>query len=370
MSEGIDDFFEGKRPWSHIKDEVLRHYMDPYLAKVNRLKQPILLIDGYAGPGVFDDGTIGSPLIICEKAELRAKGNYKAIFINKDKEHHEKLYKELHKKGWLTSTQLLLGDSRLLLQRLPKTFKKQTVFLYLDPFGPTGCDFALLQPFLERDQKFSTEILLTMNMPGMHRFAAPNAVKSGRENEQMIQGFHQKLTNIFGGTYWKDILWKDIDAEERELQLIRAYESRLAQYLPFTGSCPVREKTDRRIKYFIVFASRRKDTMILLNDIMVKAYFASMHKADFTAGLWEDTDWREMRSIDGLDSLIIELVTAHPGNTRKSIWSLVVEKRFMRYLETEYRSTVKHLVDTKKLTFVSKTGQLNDDCLLYLVLSS
>jgi hypothetical protein len=51
MVESSDEFFEGKRPWSKIKDEVLGNYMTPYLAKVNTRGQPILLIDGYAGQG-------------------------------------------------------------------------------------------------------------------------------------------------------------------------------------------------------------------------------------------------------------------------------------------------------------------------------
>src|SRR4249920_586648 len=73
MVESSDEFFEGKRRWSEIKDEVLGNYMTPYLAKVNTRGQPILLIDGYAGPGIFEDGAAGSPLIICDKAEKWAK---------------------------------------------------------------------------------------------------------------------------------------------------------------------------------------------------------------------------------------------------------------------------------------------------------
>ena len=88
MVESSDEFFEGKRPWSKIKDEVLEKYMTPYLAKVNTRGQPILLIDGYAGPGVFEDDTLGSPLIMCEKAEERARGNYHAIFVLTQGDEH------------------------------------------------------------------------------------------------------------------------------------------------------------------------------------------------------------------------------------------------------------------------------------------
>lgn len=340
--------------------------MSPYIAKVQKRGEPILLIDGYAGPGVFEDGTAGSPIFMCQAADKFAKGNWEAIFINKETKYHNKLTQAIQQDGWSGSVKTVLGDTTQLLQKFPAQFNSKSVFLYLDPFGPTGCNFALLKPFLERNPKFSTEIILTMNMPGMHRLATRKAVKDGRQDEQMIRDFHQQLTDVFGGEYWKGILWQDIDAEKRELQLIEAYQAKLAQYLRFTRSCPVRERSNGRIKYFIVFASHHSDALVLLNDFMAKAYFARMHAADFGAGLWEDTDWREMRSIDGLESAILDIVAKHPGETRKFIWFRVVDKYFMQYLEPEYIQAVRQLVESKKLICPTprKTKQLNNDCIL------
>src|SRR5205807_4734130 len=59
--------------------------------------------------------------------------------------------------------------------------------------------FALLEPFLRRDPKFSTEILLTMNMPVMHRLAGYHAVKGGHQENPVIKTYHHTLTRIFGG---------------------------------------------------------------------------------------------------------------------------------------------------------------------------
>ena len=94
--------------------------MTPYLVKVNTRRQPILLIDGYAGPGIFGDDTFGSPIIMCEAAEKYAKGNYQAIFINNEKKYHEKLSAEIQRRGWAHTAVTLLGDSQLLLKALPK----------------------------------------------------------------------------------------------------------------------------------------------------------------------------------------------------------------------------------------------------------
>jgi len=187
MSESTNDFFEGKRPWSFIKDEVLGSYISPYMAKVSSRGQPILVIDGYAGPGIFGDGKSGSPMIICQAAEKYAKGKYQAIFINKNQEHHDMLRYVLQKAGWSGSIKTLLGDTTLLLPTISKTLHNKSVLLYLDPFGPTGCQFSLLQPFLNRNPDYSTEILLTMNIPGMHRLATRHAVEDGRHDEQMIK---------------------------------------------------------------------------------------------------------------------------------------------------------------------------------------
>jgi three-Cys-motif partner protein len=322
--------------------------MPAYLAKVNTLRRPILLIDAYAGPGIFDDGQPGSPHIMCEAAERYAKGNYIAWFINKDEQYHKKLQNVIRNAGWSASAHAYLADSRQLLQQIPSILKNHTVFLYLDPFGLKGCEFALLEPFLNRNPNYSTEILLTMNMPVVHRLAACS------KGEDLIDGRiksnRERLTKVFGGEYWRDILCrKAVDAGGREELLIKAYQDKLKQYfLPFTGSCPVRESIERRIKYFIVFASRHKDAMLLLNDGMVDAYFSRMHEAEYSGTLFEDTSWREMPLIDTrlsekLEEVILDTVSQYPGATREAIWLKIVQSHFMRYHQNNYKKAVKQL---------------------------
>jgi three-Cys-motif partner protein len=101
-ADGSDDpesmeaaFFKGKRPWSKIKDQILGQYMTPYLTKVKKLGKPIILIDAFAGPGKFDDRSAGSPLIICQAAEQCVRDSYQAIFVNREKEHHDQLSRVL-----------------------------------------------------------------------------------------------------------------------------------------------------------------------------------------------------------------------------------------------------------------------------------
>lgn len=368
MSEYEDDFFEGKRPWSVIKDQVLGSYMSPYLAKVQRLKKPILLIDGFAGPGVFDDGSAGSPRIMCEAAEKFAKGNYQAFFFNKKNSFHEKLTNILEKEGWLGAATPILGDTTKILPMIPTVLRDQTVFLYLDPFGPTGCPFSLLEPFLTRNNGYSTEIVIMMHMPIAHRLAARNAVEAGRENEPLIQKYHQIMTKIFGGDYWKSVMLSpNLTPEERDFQLIESYRNKLAEYLPYTGFCPVREGASDRIKYFIVFASRHSDAMLLMHDAMIKAYFTRMHTDAYAGTLFEANNWSDMLSTKGLQEAIIAGVQERPGMTREELWLEVVQEHFMQYRRSDFLAIVQKLVDSKTLNCPTqrKTKRLNDTCTLH-----
>ena len=135
-------FFKGKRPWSKIKDQILGQYMPPYLAKVARLRKPIILIDAFAGPGKFDDGSAGSPLIICQAAERRIRDNYLAIFVNSEKEHHDKLSHVLSTFIDRKKVIPIHGTADALLAKVRDVFGENTVFLYLDPFGLKGCEWS------------------------------------------------------------------------------------------------------------------------------------------------------------------------------------------------------------------------------------
>lgn len=92
-----NEFFKAKRPWSRIKDQVIGSYLVPYLNKVSKLGQKIVIVDAFAGPGIFVDGDKGSPLIICDIAEKQVLGEYLGIFANRDKESHKKLEMALKK---------------------------------------------------------------------------------------------------------------------------------------------------------------------------------------------------------------------------------------------------------------------------------
>ncbi len=87
------DFFQSKKPWSPYKDMILAYYLKPYLSKVCSLGKPVVVVDCFAGPGRFEDGTDGSPLIISKAVrQIADKGKaVSALFIEEKRKYFHRL---------------------------------------------------------------------------------------------------------------------------------------------------------------------------------------------------------------------------------------------------------------------------------------
>lgn len=367
-------FFKGKRPWSRIKDHVLGSYMPPYLSKVVKLGRRILLIDCFAGPGKFDDNKPGSPLIMCQMAEKYAKGNCICIFVNKDKSHHEKLITTIQPFIQKKTAYPLYGDSQSLLKEVQRLITDYTLFVYLDPFGLKGCEFGAIRTLLERSNKRSTEVLINLSMPALHRLASRHAVAEGRGESAQIRSLHKLLDEVLGGNYWKKYMFDEqLLPDEKERKVMAEYMAKLKELLPYVGSCPVREKAGSRIKYFITFCSKHPDAMILMNDTMFIAYNdyifeVSLKDVPLLASVMPD--WRKNRkeAKRHLKHVISETLKKLEGRSRRELWEYIVQDHFMMFLQAEYRVVVQEMVDAGELASPTprSTRRLNDNCILEL----
>lgn len=358
------EFFRGKRPWSIIKDQIVKDYLTPYLSKVSKLNKRIAIVDVFAGPGQFDDGSIGSPLIICEIAERLVPRRYIAIFVNSDKDSFEKLNNNIKKYINNNSAKSLHGEARDLLSVLGSIIGNSTILLYLDPFGLKGCDFYFLEPYLGREKRFSTEIIINMSMPTLHRYATWKAVKSGKTTNQ-TKNLNQQLSKILGGEEWKSIMWSDTPAKVKEEQIVEIYVERLKNYLPFAGYCPVREKVSTRTKYYTIFCSRHPDALKLMNDIMHKAYFGIISELSFRDTLFEDQALDLIKPSNKIEEEIISVIEKYPGIKRKDCWLEIIKRNFMIWTKSEFIKAVEYLAKMEELKFRSTTRRLNESAQLY-----
>lgn len=286
MTDTYSDFFAGKRPWSKIKDSILGSYLPPYLKKVSKLNKTIFIIDGFAGPGKFEDGSIGSPLMICEIAKEHLGNNFKAILVNKEKKYHNQLTNSVKDFIDAGCVHTINGTAEDLLLKLKNTLRDESILVYLDQFGISGFKFESLLPYLSRQQKYSTELVLNISVPVIHRLSAKN---HGITQDKSIINRRNVLTEVFGGGYWMNHLFNDnLDANEQIEKLMYDYKKLLKNYLSYVGYCPVYERGERsKLKYYIFFASRHPDAALLLNDIMFRAYWSHIWDCTFKGTLFE-----------------------------------------------------------------------------------
>lgn len=365
-------FFEEKREWSKIKDQILGGYLPPYLTKVGKLGKKIVLIDAFAGPGKFADGTAGSPLIISHTADKFVPSQHIVIFVNKKKLNHDNLCYLFKKKIDEGKVIPINGDARMLLSKLENILNDETLLLYLDPFGLKGCDFKSILPFLNRKNTNSSELIMNISVPIIHRLAAKKNVIDGNIN-QKVRAFHNTLSNALGGDYWKEFLFNEkLTPYEQIDKVMTTYKKLLQNYLPVVGFCPVYESHERSIlKYYVFFASRHIDAAILMNDIMYAAYWKHIWQAKTKGTLFETGDMDFILPADYYSKLE-EAVFEQLGSEklrRVDIWQKIVLDKFMRFKSSDYRNIIVSLLKKKEIEFIDSrgTGRLNDDSIIYRI---
>ena len=221
MAKKNDDFFESKKIWSEVKDELLGCYFKPYISKILHTYKPLLYVDCFAGKGQFDDGQPGSPIIALDiiaecleqTATKRSKISSNFIDLNYSEELAENLkrYKNIN---------IIAGDYEKEIFDLLIGKEGYNVFLYIDPYGIKALKISNFDRFSNYNFN-SIELLINMNSFGFFREAC-NALGTKYENDSLFEDLIEydstkmnaseksieDLNEIAGGDYWQLIVDK------------------------------------------------------------------------------------------------------------------------------------------------------------------
>lgn len=354
-----DSFFDRKEKWSEYKDQILRYYLKPYLAKVSRIGKPITIVDCFAGRGEFKNGEEGSPKIIASKIQdqLQIPGTPEIRLLAIEKSHGliDALTDSLKEYSFATVRHDTFENTAALIDDLSKT---NTVFLYVDPYAIEGLDWRTIEKALShiRLSKSSIELLMNFNA---HAFVRRASAALGKpipdfdfETEEARQEHIddsnrvaaetptiEKLDKAVGSDWWMDIFRDISQPNEQRNILVQRLCSRLQDLSRYAYPYEVYEKPHHTTpKYVLVFASRNSGAVTLVNEAVVCARdnFVEEHLPE-NPGLWGDmrpekwvpkpTDVREgMREIlrnevDAIERelLVIKYVKQHFGKFRRKI---------------------------------------------------
>lgn len=296
-------FFEAKRPWSKYKDTVLSYYLRPYLAKVRKIGRPILLVDLFAGAGRFDDGSLGSPLLLLEAAKDLASSRFpiKVLLVEQDKGLAHELRRNVAAFEELADVRN--SDCLDLIDEMASAVKTRTVFLYVDPFTirrlhlgklgrvysgiQSGSSVELLFVFMGPtflrwarkclgDEELSLDVLgdrMVVDEEGNFDRMMADALwdASTALAAQRAKSSADELDAIAGGRYWRAFASQQLTPEIHR-QFAGRYCEELRRWFPSVCSFPIYSSDNSRVpKYWMIFGTRFRPALDLINRAMARA---------------------------------------------------------------------------------------------------
>ncbi len=363
-------FFNKKREWSKRKDLILQYYLKPYIAKVSTLRRPILLVDGFAGPGEYDDGSPGSPSIICSEVQnSAARVPISVLCIEEDDSLFPKLAARL--KGFVFAK----TRHSSFLEALPEVeqlARTHTIFLYVDPYAIEGLRWEAMDRIFRhvQDSQSSVEVLLNFSAGsfarrGLAALKLHNTTSSDDADRSDDSGITDapsitRLDEVVGGDWWQAILRQDADFPIKVNLIAKQFCQMLGTRFKEVCHHAVRAKWNDKVpKYSLVFGSRSSDALILMNEAMIKSrdIEAESAKPD-NPTLFETRGPELVPDRSRLPDLVLQ--SANERKTRHEVVAGVVRQAFCMFSEKEIRATVEALLRTGQLKSSTGKSRIND----------
>jgi three-Cys-motif partner protein len=346
----IHPFFMEKREWSKVKDRIVGNYIACYLKTVHLRGRPIIIVDAFAGPGSFGDGTDGSPLIICKDIEKeKRRVGIGCVFADVHPAHRKELEIILSKYIKDGICEKPVDECSAALAKALEIGKGATLFFYLDPYGIKDLEFEMVKQIYERGTDQSTEVLINFNFRTFMRMSGNwNYDDTSTEVEQKVKKEKvDKINSVMGGDYWLKIITDPkLDKIQREDAVIEAYLDKIRQYFRYTFSIPVKEvesssrgiPTDNLAKYHLIFGTRNIKAVIYMNDVANSAlepYFNQFKKGL----LFEMTPDRYKVPKERIETRILELLD-RGSLTRLQIRESIIPEFFMAFRSKDYNKII------------------------------
>lgn len=269
-----DPFFVSKQAAAVLKHGILSRYLVPFVAKVGSTSpgHRVALLDGYAGPGRYEDGTPGSPALLAETA--RRVSSYRTVechFVEQRPESFQSLQKFLAHEGAGLHATPYRGRVEEHLTTIISRTRDVPLLAYLDPFG-FGVPFQDVVRLLRRypgKYQPATEVLLNFTANGIRR--AGGLLTTGRRLSPSDEKTLQR-GDAACGSWWREVVMRHEVLEHAVEEVARTY---LAEVGRATGTfgfpVPVRKREHHKPVYYLLFFTRHRDGLWFFNDAVSKA---------------------------------------------------------------------------------------------------
>lgn len=258
-----NNFFEEPQLAAFLKHQVLEKYLPVFTQKAGTspgVRGQVDYLDGFAGPGRYDDGSPGSPAIAVEawRRVEATKSNSVLVghFVEEKRAHCDALEAMLADEG-LDTWPVYKGDvANRLADVMAKIPESSALFAFFDPFG-LGIPLDLLEQKVFA-RTGPTEVLLNFSLPGLRR--PGGHLTSSGSTPSYLKARETILKNIdgtMGGDWWRDI-WTS-GADDRENQIRSEYVQRLNTLGWAIWIVAVADRWQGPPSYYLLHLSRHRD---------------------------------------------------------------------------------------------------------------
>ncbi|OKL37030.1 three-Cys-motif partner protein TcmP [Domibacillus mangrovi] len=285
-----NQFFGALQKHSNAKVEILNNYFIPWLRKINLGSYSMsrsLVIDGFAGPGVYEDGELGSPIKLllaatefCDQCDDNGwkQPSITLIFIEGNKDNYNKL-KETIIDNWQAEFDeedyaRLPDYPTIAIQCINNTFATafkdllddikpgQTLipsFCFVDPFGFKDTPFELFEKYLSNEK---AELLFNFMFEEINRFVTTKNSPKLMETYSNLFGVDdiQELQDLIGD-HKKDAR-KKIVVDYYSRQLLEKSDAKYVLNFEF--------KKNGRTKMFLFYSTKSTHGLKLMKKQMWK----------------------------------------------------------------------------------------------------
>jgi three-Cys-motif partner protein len=231
---------------------------------------------------------------------------------------------------------------------------------FLDPFGLRGIEWEILLRLLSRSRTARTELLINLHVPDINRHAG----WLGSDNERPREGFLKLLDRTMGTPDWREIWAEQLDTAERYHRIVRFYLSRIAGLDQGFAvvSYPVRTLERKRLKYYLVFATRNWMAVRIMSSILynVDKRYAQAHATLITQRTGQlpftvDENMRSPQEIEDnnvkqLEKDIMELAKTRGHVTYDLLQNLLMPNWFGRVGQAAFRKACVNLVNSRQMS--------------------
>lgn len=265
---GTEKFFATPQGAAIMKHSVLKSYIHLFVNKLGSTHSTVHYLDGYAGPGVYGDGSHGSPKLAVDVAALVEEiRDLRCTFVEKKPQHAQALKELLATE--LPQAKVIEGDLRDHVADIAEDCDGSPLLAFIDPFG-LGLTYTQLKRLASRTNR-KTDIIMNVSVSAIRRvggqlFGASENPTYLKARKTMLDRFDDTM----GGDWWREVLTECRRAgdESAAHQIAHEYARRCQDIRGGYFLAEVKDRWDGPVAYYLLLLAGHNDAFWNFNEFM------------------------------------------------------------------------------------------------------